>query len=63
MYSNLKSGDRVNVRYNSLIQYAEVMWNNNVDKVLTLRIIVGGCCGSLKYENKSYAYDSFDLRC
>ena len=60
---NYKKGDRVNVRYQSLIQYAEVVFNNPAQSVITLSVVVGGCCGRAEYKNIAYSYDSFDLKC
>ena len=60
---NLKQGNRINVRYKSLIQFAEVVFNNTAERTLTLKIVTGGCCGNIVYSNIAYNYDSFDLKC
>lgn len=60
---NAKPGDRINVRYLALIQFAKVISNNASDRIITLEIVVGGCCGNIITKNKAYYYDSFDLKC
>lgn len=58
---NLIPGNHTHVRYKSIVQLAKVVSNDVESKVIVLSVIVGGCCGSMKYENISYPYNSFHL--
>lgn len=62
-YSFYEIGDKVNVRYNGIVQSVEIVGNDITNSVLLLKVIVGGCCGGLKYENRPYSYDNFHLDC